>query len=1049
MKSRPEKNSKEIDKLNELEEKYSSLKNLYERDIAHLKKAEEALLISQANLQSLINNKEESIWSLDKNYCLIVCNDFFRNSYLAAYGVEIGLGTNLVEILSPELRAYWKPKYDEALKGRKVSFEFDETFLGQHFYFNVYLNPIYSDGIITGVTALSVDITEGKKTEEELRESETRFSQLANSSFEGIGISDKGIIIDANDQLLKLLGYSHDELIGLNALEFVAPESRDMVMHHMLNNFEAPYEHMALRKDGTTFPVEIQARAVTFKGRNLRVTAIRDITSRKLAEESLREANQKIKLHFEQTPMAVIEWNPDFCVSLWNPAAQNIFGYSKEEAIGKHGRFIIPEAEQTRIDTIFSQLMQNSGGERSTNKNITKDGRIIFCDWYNTPLIDENGNVKGVASMVEDITSRKLAETALQESERKFRQFIETAFEGIIAADKNDRITFTNRKVLEMLKYSEEELRGMKISDFFLEEDLQDYQSRMKKRKKGYAEVIERRYKRKDGSVFWALVSASPIINENGDYTGSLGMITDITDQKTAIEILRQSEERFRSVAETANDAIITANHKGIILFWNTGAENIFGYKPAEIIGKSFTQIIPELFLEKFLDGIRNIGDVKTKPKGRTIELNGLRKSKEEFPAEISLSKWQTATGKFYTSIIRDITRRKNVEEALILAKEKAEESDRLKSSFLANMSHEIRTPMNGILGFAELLKNRTLSGHEQSNYLSIIESSGRRMLNIINDLIDISKIEAGQADIAITHCNLNKKMQFIHSFFQPEAISKGISLILHTGLDDSESDIQTDVEKINAILINLVKNALKFTSEGEINFGYVKKGNILEFFVKDTGIGIPEPQQGIIFERFRQGSESLTRNYEGAGLGLSISRSFVKMLNGEIWVESNSAKTADKNTGSAFYFTIPYVPGPEIKEESSAYEENDQREKTGQLIKILITEDDDASRNLLKLYITSFCPTPLFAANGMEAVELCRSHPDIDLILMDLKMPVMNGYDACREIRKFNKNVRIIAQTAFARPDELNGAIEAGCNDYITKPVKKSELSEIIEKYR
>jgi len=251
--------------------------------------------------------------------------------------------------------------------------------------------------------------------------------------------------------------------------------------------------------------------------------------------------------------------------------------------------------------------------------------------------------------------------------------------------------------------------------------------------------------------------------------------------------------------------------------------------------------------------------------------------------------------------VVRDITERKQAEQELIKAKEKAEESDRLKTAFLANMSHEIRTPLNGILGFAEMLKEPDLSGEELQKYISIIDKSGKRLTNIVEDIISISKIESGQMEISLSETNVNEQIEYIYAIFKPEADQKGVQIFFKNSLPTKETTIKTDREKINVILANLVKNAIKFTNKGYIEIGYEKKSKYLEFYVKDTGTGIRPEQKEFIFERFRQGSESLTRNYEGAGLGLSISKAYVEMLGGKIWVESEEGK------GSVFYFTIPY----------------------------------------------------------------------------------------------------------------------------------------------
>lgn len=378
--------------------------------------------------------------------------------------------------------------------------------------------------------------------------------------------------------------------------------------------------------------------------------------------------------------------------------------------------------------------------------------------------------------------------------------------------------------------------------------------------------------------------------------------------------------------------------------------------------------------------------------------------------------------------------------EELIAAKDKAEESDRLKSAFLANMSHEIRTPMNGILGFAELLKEPGLSGEEQNQYISIIEKSGVRMLNIINDIVDISKIESGQMEIYLKETDINTQIQYIHSFFTPETEAKKINFNYHNTLFNNESIITTDREKLYAILTNLVKNAIKYTREGSIDFGYKRNDTMLEFYVSDTGIGVPKNRQEAIFERFVQADIADKKAMQGAGLGLSITKAYVEMLGGKIWLESEEGK------GSVFYFTIPYTPviiQPEIPENDTS----ERSENSVNQLKILIAEDEVTSDLFITLSIKSLCREILHASNGFDVIKLCREHPDIDVILMDIKMPEMNGYEATRQIRTFNKEVIIIAQTAFGLITDQAMAIEAGCNDYISKPVRVHELKAIINK--
>jgi len=635
-------------------------------DVTEMKKISEARIVSESNLQALINNTNESIWSLDKDFNLIICNDNFRISYQAAYNIELRLGDNLLEILSPALRELWKPKYDTALSGQRISFEFHETIQNTLYYFNVYLNPIYTNGKVTGVSALSVNINE-----------------------------------------------------------------------------------------------------------------------------------------------------------------------------------------------------------------------------------------------------RKAAELALKESEEWFRSLFEQSGDGIFYLTLDGSIMAVNKSFAEMHGYSQDEILKMNIRSLDCVDSQQVYDERAERLKRGEKLKFEVEHFHKDGHRIPLEVTT--------------GLIT------------------------MGNTSYIMASH-------------------------------------------------------------------------------------------REITERKLAENAIIKAREKAEQSDRLKSAFLANMGHEIRTPMNGILGFSELLKNKSLTGEEQQEYVAIIEKSGARMLNIINDLIDLSKIESGLMNVNKSRYNINEQTEYIYSFFKPETESRGLLFYVFNGLTHDEAFIETDKEKVNAVLINLIKNSIKFTDKGSIKFGYTKKPGSLEFFVKDTGVGISPEQKEIIFERFRQGSESLNRNYEGAGLGLSISKSFVEMLGGTIWMVSKMGE------GSAFYFTVPY--DSELSSRKIVDDSKTEIRSKKQNLNVLIAEDDEFSSLLISSIVKNISNEILFAKTGREAIEICRDEPGIDLILMDIKMPDTDGYTATKQIRKFNEKVIIIAQTSYAQTGDREKALESGCNDYISKPILKNDLLSMIKKH-
>jgi signal transduction histidine kinase/ActR/RegA family two-component response regulator len=394
--------------------------------------------------------------------------------------------------------------------------------------------------------------------------------------------------------------------------------------------------------------------------------------------------------------------------------------------------------------------------------------------------------------------------------------------------------------------------------------------------------------------------------------------------------------------------------------------------------------------------------------------------------------------------VLRDQAR-SETEKDLLQAKEKAEESDRLKSAFLANMSHEIRTPMNAILGFAELLTlpDSSLTPEERINYTKLIHNSGNNLLHLIDDIIDISKIEAGQLKIIIKDAPINRILKDLLQSYNEIKKLKGrenIELILNETALTQDIILRTDPLRFQQIISNLIDNALKFTEDGFIEFGYhIQSKNFLLFYVKDTGIGIEQNKKQAIFDRFRKLEDDKTRVFRGAGLGLAISRNLVELLGGKIWVESVPG------AGSSFYFTIPFVASATTKPTKPAFESVvfDWSKRN-----ILLAEDEPANIIYLEEVLKPTGARIFKALNGKQAVEIYKENPEIDIIIMDIKMPEMDGYEASEKIKSINKNVPIVSQTAYALPDEREKAAKAGIDDYLTKPIKPSVLLTVINKH-
>ena len=516
---------------------------------------------------------------------------------------------------------------------------------------------------------------------------------------------------------------------------------------------------------------------------------------------------------------------------------------------------------------------------------------------------------------------------------------------------------------------------------------------------------------------------------------------------------LAESESKYRLLAENSGDVIFTLDMDLNYTYVSPSVYKLRGYTPVEVMHQHIFHTLTPASNEKALLAIsEKLSSLTSQLSGGVepiiIELELLKKDQTTVWTEVmaSLILDEDNKPKSILGVTRDISQKKKYEEELILAKEKAEESDRLKSAFLANMSHEIRTPMNGILGFTELLLDPDLDSEEKRNYIEMVQKSGQRMLNTVNDIVEISKIEAGMVSLNMAETNINEVMLELTQFFVSEAAAKGLTLTLEEILPEANTTIITDTLKFASILSNLIKNAIKYTDRGSITIGCSLVNKLLEFYVSDTGIGIPDNRLSAIFDRFVQADIGNRRAFQGSGLGLSIAKANVEMLGGSIWVES----VVDK--GSCFRFTLPcrQVSNQKIADLPNSSVVEIAERASGKLsgLKILIAEDDDVSERLLTIEMKNFGREILKAGNGKMAVEICQNNPDIDLVLMDLKMPIMNGLEATRQIRQFNKRVIIVAQTAYGLSGDRDKTIEAGCNDYISKPIHKETLLAMIEKY-
>lgn len=522
---------------------------------------------------------------------------------------------------------------------------------------------------------------------------------------------------------------------------------------------------------------------------------------------------------------------------------------------------------------------------------------------------------------------------------------------------------------------------------------------------------------------------------------------------------LRESEDKYWNLINLASD-IIAVFQDGKCKLVNSRVADVMGYSPDEakqILPKDF---LPSVEYAKIIPAVEKLKDNGTS----YFDTEIIHKNGSLVPVSVSVGAitFEKKPARIY--IVRDITAKRIAEAELlnyrnrleamvaertrqlekeITERESAEKSDRLKSAFLSNMSHEIRTPMNAIIAFSNFLRNPEISHSQREEYVNYIQSSGESLLNLINDIIDISKIEAKQINIHKINCAINPLLEELYTLFEDTRKNKGcigLQISILKKFDDKNLIINTDPYRLKQILSNLLHNALKFTEVGTIEFGYEVVGKRIIFFVKDTGIGIPADKVEFIFERFGK-LETSGKNKGGTGLGLAISQNLAKLLGGKLTVESVLGK------GSTFYLYLPFIEEHQETEKNTFITYIEKESYNWEEKKVIIAEDEELNFKVLQIALQKTGIEIIRASNGHEAIEAVFMNPDVHIILMDIQMPLMDGYEALTRIKQINYHIPVIAQTAFAMIEEKESCLRIGFNDYISKPIKIEELLRKIDK--
>ncbi|EIJ42330.1 PAS domain S-box [Beggiatoa alba B18LD] len=673
-----------------------------------------------------------------------------------------------------------------------------------------------------------------------------------------------------------------------------------------------------------------------------------------------------------------------------------------------------------------------------------------------------------------NITPRKLAEQAFNESEIRFKGIFNNSAVGIAVLDSHSgRFLSTNQKLAGLLGYNSDELSFFTLFNLTHPNDRQQIQVALAELT--HQEIpqtyIEQRYIKQNSTIFWGATWLSTLASNTGNIFAVVCIIIDLTDRKKTELALKDSEEMFRQVSATSQDAIIIINSDNLVIYWNQAAERIFQYTADEVLGKPLhTKILSTDNWDTYQE---NMSRFKQKGIGEYLnkvsEIIAIRKTGETFPVEIFITSLWLKGQWHAVGTVRDITRRKQAEEDLKKALNElqrsiaeaerarlaAESANLAKSTFLANMSHELRTPLNGILGYAQILLRDTKLAEQQHEKLSVILRSGQHLLNLINDILDLSKIESGKFELNPYEFNLQNFLHDIVGLFKLKAEEKGLMFTYKKipppstwhfeTLQGIPNIIVADEKRLRQILLNLLSNAVKYTEQGAVTFSIIYHNEIMRFEVEDTGIGIPETMLHKIFIPFQQiNQHTLLHNVEGTGLGLSITKKLLEMMGSQLYVQSIVGK------GSIFWFELKLKVIQYIDSHQPAQNERPLIEFKDKKHKFLIVDDIEINRYVLIDLLSDLNSDVEEAENGLVAVEKTK-YLQPDIIIMDLKMPVMDGLTATQLIRQQSTNQHhpfIIACSASAFKEDEEQSLASGCDAFITKPIDSQQLFNLLEKH-
>src|ERR1043165_6701671 len=778
------------------------------------------------------------------------------------------------------------------------------------------------------------------------------------------------------------------------------------------------------------------------------VAIIRDVTERKLAETATPDDHRRLAFHVENTPLAVIEWDHEFKVLRWSPAAQRLFGWRANEVLGKRfndWQFVVPDDIE-----VVNQVghRQNHGQEHhgiSRNRNYNKLGSIIHCEWYNSALYNENGKLVSVLSLVLDVTVATRIEEALRKSEAQYRLLFESNPQPMWVYDLATlRFLAVNDAAVRHYGYSRAEFLDMTIKDIRPAQDLarlEDYLAA----DAGIEQGVEWRHKKKDGSVINVEITSNRLTFAGR--SAEFVLVQDITERKKAETALRISEDRYRDLVDNSHELICTHDLEGRVLSVNPWAARVLGYPQDSLVGINIRDgLLPE-YREQFDEYLRTViteGSARGVMKVRTATgetrlweyYNTLRTEGVEKP--------------IVRGMAHDATERRQALKREKEARLEAEAANRVKDEFLSTLSHELRTPLTAIMGWADLLLHDEVETEKQREAIATIVRNANSQGQLINDLLEVSRIITGKLRLEFASCELEPVIQTAVEAVRPTAEAKGVKLQLL--LEPDTGPVSGDRERLQQIVWNPLSNGVKFTRQGGlVQVKLQRADGQVEVVVSDSGVGIDREFLPHVFERFRQADGSTTRTYGGLGLGLAIVRHLVELHGGSV-----AADSAGSNKGATFTVRFPAMIEfvgqqfelTELVENQTVSAESRVREQSLSGLRVLMVDDEFDARALVTVMLEASGAQVLAVASAAEALDSIESWKP-DLLIADIGMPVEDGYSLIRKVRALPNErggqTPAVALTAYARSDDRQRALAEGYQVHVAKPVDRVELATVI----